>query len=273
MADIETLAKVIVNSNALLGKKIEALTKAVGNTPSPVVNVPRANISVNPPEISVQPTEVNPQVHVEAPNVTVEPTKVVIDNEGVKKLLKQILDKKEEKVDLKDLNKISKVLTKISEVNREESTPKTNEEYATALIRLSESLTGFDVKVDELLKEMEKAVRSGGNMQRQGGGSSGTVFVKNEAGDKVNPSVAVSDFEELSTTNPQGTQVVGDFGGEARYIQASGEGEMRIVNRTDREQQENIERLLQVISIKLDVLQPFGGPMGLDEFGELRESR
>lgn len=214
MSDIEKLAKVIVNSNRLLGKQIESLTKEIRDKPSPVVNVPRATISVNPPEISVNPAEVK----IEAPNITVEPTKVVVDNKEVKKLLKQILEKKAEKVDLKGLDKIAKVLTKLSEVNQEPVTIETGKEYVESIVRLSESLEGFDIKVDELLEKMEKSVKAhhGLNHQRQGGGSSGTVFLKNVAGDKINPAIEekqVKDyFKEVAVGNVTDEARVG-FGG------------------------------------------------------------
>lgn len=185
MADIDKLAEIIVNSNTILGKKIDGLTTAVKAQKNqtivappvvpevkiPPIRVPKADVEVKMPDLPKIPT---PKVTVKAPKIKVKTKAPIVDLSGVARAIKGI---KLEQKDI-DLSEVEGLLKEIKDKEVKDSEGVLNE-ILTAIKEMPEAK---ETDFSELLHAV-KNIRITGH-----GGVSSKRNVQNATGQTINPS-------------------------------------------------------------------------------------
>lgn len=144
---------------------------------------------------------------IEVSNFPEPPQTHEIDLSGLETALKALLDKKAPEMPVTNLETVEGLLEGLIAIEQPDNTTVLNSILKAVdtpkRIDFSDVLDEFRELVDEVKRIKERPI------QRGGGGISSRREIRNAAGRIINPSIAVSDGETLSTADPQGTVIVG----------------------------------------------------------------
>jgi len=206
---------------------------------------------------SLQPIEFPTEMEVTVTNQPEPPQMPKIDFSGLESRLDALINRKREEFPKTDLKPVEVLLERILELEQ----PDNSELLNQILKAVGENKpTPVEIDFSSISDEMKGMVDAVRNIRVTGhGGISSKRNLQNAKGVTINPSVAVSDEEVLSTSDPQGIVIAGKVSkkgtdDKAEYIEIVNKG-LGVFNLSDRDLVERQTVLLELISLKLDCLQ------------------